>query len=256
MAELLTFSQKLKTLSDLLGMDEVPLGLYYTNARPNENGPSGKNAHDCLFKYLRIARVKKQPGWVSRTNPGCMGGSIYTGYNEFNDAIANFVSTGDEKRPGEKYIPTPQSAWNMYNQLNRRKAPSDFCVFKPLDQFDTSEPPEVVIFFTRGELLTGLCQLAIYAFDDTNALVFPFGSGCANIIAWPIHYLEKNQDKAILGGADPSCRPYLETDELTFAIPYPSFKKMLDKAEESFLSGNTWSNVRKKIKKSKNRWQR
>lgn len=250
------FLEKLHTLLNLLNLDEIPLGLYYTNNKPNDNGPSGKNAHDCLFKYLRIARVKKQPGWISRANPGCKGGSIYTGFTEFNDYIANFVSIGNEKRPGEKYLPSPQSVWNMYNQINRREAPADFCVFKPLDQFDDAETPEVVVFFARGELLTGLCQLAFYAFDDTNALAFPFGSGCANIIAWPIHYLEKNQDKAVIGGSDPSCRPYLETDELTFAVSYTAFKKMLDKAEESFLSGKTWSNVRKKIDKSKNRWQR
>lgn len=256
MTELMTFSEKLEILADLLSFDEIPLGLYYTNIKPNKNGPSGKSAHDCLFKYLRIARIKRRPCWIGSENPGCPGGSIYAGFAEFNDAVAKFVSTGDEKRPGEKYMPSPQSVWTMYNLMHRRKAPADFCVLKPLNQFDGSEIPEVIIFFARGELLTGLCQLAFYAFDDTNALAFPFGSGCANIITWPLHYLENNQDKAVIGGSDPSCRPYLETDELTFAIPYPAFKKMLNKAEESFLSGKAWSNVRKKIRASKNRWGR
>ena len=146
--------------------------------------------------------------------------------------------------------------WRFFKELDTRPAPADYCAVKPLDQFSDEDEPLAVIFFARGELLGGLCQLACFSLDDHQAVTFPFGSGCANILSWPLHYARRGMDRAVVGGAAPSCRPYMETDELSFALPATSFVKMLDAAPHSFLTGNTWSAVRRKIEKSNNRWKR
>lgn len=209
-----------------------------------------------MMKYIRLARKKGQAGWISRQLPGCRGEAIYAGFAAPDETIVQFVSTGTDKMPGERYLPDTQSMWNFFNALSMRPAPNDFCVFKQLSHFRSNEEPLAVIFFARGEQLGGLCQLAFYAFANHDTVAFPFGSGCANILSRPLLYGNMGVNKAVAGGANPSCRSYLETDELTFAVPAKSFQLMLEKAPESFLGGHTWQKVRKKIARSQKRWKR
>lgn len=248
--------EKLSWLLQSLGYGEEPLGLTYTETKPEGYGSDGTKAHDCLMKYVRLARVRRTPGWISRQHPGCRGGAIYAGFAEPSDAVARFVTTGFPGKEGERYMPDPSSMWRFFKDIDPRPAPGEYCVFKPLSQFSDEEEPLVVTFFARGEVLGGLCQLAFFALDDHHAVTFPFGSGCSNLLSWPLHYARLGEDRAVVGGADPSCRPYMETDELSFALPATSFAKMLDAAPRSFLSGGTWAAVRRKIEKSRARWER
>lgn len=257
-------NEKLTWLLQALGYQEEPLGVYYTDVKPElGHGPEAEpgKGHDCMLKYVRLARTKKVPGWVSKQKFGCFGGALYAGFMPPSDRIANFVTTGLPGVEGEHYMPNPESMWRFFKEIDVQSALANYCVFKPLSQFRGEEKPEVILFFARGELLTGLCQLACFSLNDHNAVVFPFGSGCANLLAWPLHYSRQAQlnaapDKAVLGGADPSCRPYLETDELSFAVSAQSFQTMLDAAPNSFLSGHTWATVQKKIRKSQKMWAR
>lgn len=242
--------EELDYLLEALDIEE-PLGVFYSNRQPPGAGPLEGKKHNCMLKYARIARKKGQPGWVSREKPGCRGGAIYAGFAPPNEAVARFVSIGTDQAPGERYLPDTQSMWNFFKALEWQNAPAEFCVFKPLSQFAAEESPLVVIFFARGEQLTGLCQLAYYAFADHQAVAFPFGSGCANLLSWPLLYGRKGLNKAVVGGADPSCRPYMEIDELSFAVPPKAFQLMLEKAPGSFLAGQAWQKVRRKIAKSK-----
>ena len=248
--------EKLDWMLGALGCEEAPLGLFFTGKKPEGHGPDSTRAPDCLMKYIRLARVRREPGWISRQQPGCRGGAIYAGFAEPSDAVARFVTTGFPGREGERYMPAPGSMSRFFKELDPRPAPADYCVVKPLDLFSDEEKPLSIIFFARGELLSGLCQLACFALDDHQAVAFPFGSGCANILSWPLHYARRGQERAVVGGADPSCRPYLETDELSFALPASSFMIMLDAAPHSFLAGGSWVSVRRKIEKSRARWKR
>jgi hypothetical protein len=71
---------------------------------------------------------------------------------------------------------------------------------------------------------------------------------------WPLHYLAKGQNKAVIGGWDPSARKFFKTDELSFTVPFPMFKDMLNRYSDSFLTTKTWAVVQKKIARSKNAW--
>ena len=82
----------------------------------------------------------------------------------------------------------------------------------------------------------------------------PFGAGCTSIIAWPLAYRARGEEKAVIGGMDPSARKYLKTDELTFAVPLELYRKMLDKMDESHLTRHTWEGVRKKVLRSRKAW--
>ena len=113
----------------------------------------------------------------------------------------------------------------------------------------------MVIFFARGEVIGGLNQLATFVTNDFEAVHSPFGAGCSNIVTWPLKYLERGRLKAVLGGWDPSDRKFLKPDEITFAVPWEMFARMVQRYRESFLTRPTWAVVRKKIDLSRKAWK-
>ena len=67
-------------------------------------------------------------------------------------------------------------------------------------------------------------------------------------------YLRQGQLKAVIGGLDPSCRQYMKTDEISFAVPSDLFQRMLDRWEESFVKTEYWATAMEKIRESRKVW--
>ena len=97
-------------------------------------------------------------------------------------------------------------------------------------------------------------QLAAYVTSDPEVVASPWIAGCGSLAVWPLHYLAKGINKAVIGGWDPSARKFYKTDELSFAVPLPMFMDMLDRFGESFLKTRTWTTVQKKITRSRKAW--
>lgn len=105
---------------------------------------------------------------------------------------------------GEKYLSSHQVTRQFFDTLNPRPAPRKYCIFKPLSLFEEDELSELITFFERPEVMSGLFTLATFATDDFEALKTPFGAGCTAIVTWPIKYASQGKLKAVLGGWDPS----------------------------------------------------
>ena len=63
------------------------------------------------------------------------------------------------------------------------------------------------------------------------------------------------QLKAVLGGWDSSDRKFLKPDEITFAVPYEMFQRMVSRWRNSCLTKEAWKTVRKKIELSRKAWK-
>ena len=243
-----------QNLLDLTGCEEPLAIAYEENAPENSLMPSPGAGHACIINYLRLARTKKACTTFSAKEKGCMGGWVYLGYTlPAPERIVHFVTTGWQGGEGERYLPSPDSMRRFLQDIDIQPAPAPFCTAKPLLQWETE--PLLVTFSCRAEELAGLSMLAGFALDDHHAVAMPFGSGCANIFAWPLHYQRKGLKRAVIGGADPSCRPFMGVDELSFTVTFDVFCAMAKAAPHSFLTGKTWAGVRKKIEKSKKAWE-
>lgn len=244
--------KRLQDMFDLLGCDE-PLGIGYAHSAPEASlTPSPGTGHACIINYLRMARTKKICVHFSSEVMTCMGGWVYLGYRlPAPERIVHFVTTGWEGGEGERYLPSPDSMRRFFKDIDIRPAPAPFCTARPLFMLNDEDKPLLVTFHCRGETLTGLAMLAGFALDDHNAVVMPFGSGCANIFAWPLTYRRRGEKKAVVGGADPSCRPFMGVDELSFTVTSDVLSAMQEAFPRSFLTGKTWSGVRKKIDRSR-----
>ena len=108
----------------------------------------------------------------------------------------------------------------------------------------------MVIFFARPEVLSALFTLANFDQADPNGVICPFGSGCSSIIHYPRLEQQSDHPRAVFGMFDPSARPCVPVDILTFAIPMKKFEKMIGYMDESFLITKTWDKVKTKIARS------
>jgi uncharacterized protein (DUF169 family) len=266
-----------KDFLEILGLREEPLGLFYTPVAP-AGGLAPQQAvlptaemetagevdwettwgnFSCIMGVLWRARKLGKPACFDQARFGCLGAAFFLGFLKPQlETIVHYVSTGiPGVLEGECYLESPEVTRRFYETIDPRPAPAQFCVFKPLSQFAPEENPEVVIFFARAETIGGLNQLATFVTNDFEAVQSPFGAGCANIATWPLKYLERGQLKAVLGGWDPSDRRFLKPDEITFAVPYEMFERMVRRWRESFLARETWTMVRKKIELSRKAWK-
>jgi uncharacterized protein (DUF169 family) len=261
---------------DALGLDEEPMGMFYTNQQP-EGGfcpkkgvlPSASQEakgnvdfgtlfenFSCVIGNIWLARRKKTIAYFDREHFGCLGGAFYLGFLKPQlDFVAHYVSSGiPGQLEGEHYLESAELTRSFFNTVNPPPASARFCVFKPVSQFLGNDTPEVVTFFARAEVIAGLNQLATFVTNDFQAVSSPFGAGCTNIVTWPLKYLSEGKLKAVIGGWDPSDRKFLKTDEITFAVPYEMCKRMIARWPESFLNTKTWTMVKKKIALSKKTW--
>jgi uncharacterized protein (DUF169 family) len=262
---------------EILGLGEEPLGMYYTPVEPAEGFspqqailPSAEQERlgqvdweatmgnfSCIMGHIWRARKLGKPAFFEQARFGCLGGAFYLGFLKPQlEFITHYVSTGiPNVLEGECYLESPEVVRRFFEALDPRPAPAPFCVFKSLSQFAPQENPEVVIFFARGEVMGGLNQLATFVTNDFEAVMSPFGAGCSNIVSWPLKYLERGLLKAVLGGWDPSDRRFLKPDEISFAVPWEMFARMVTRYRDSFLTKPTWGTVRKKVDLSRKVWK-
>ncbi len=263
---------------NLLGLNEEPFGVYYADTKPEKAvGPKvgapisreleeqGKldmqevfKTFSCVMLNIWLARKQHCAAFISTEEYGCMGGAYYCSMvKPYLRFIEYYVSTGIPGTPihGERYISNPESMKSFLNIISPRKAPAKYCIFKPLSLFTSDEEPEFIIFFVRPEVLTGLFTQLVFTTGDIESMASPFGAGCTNILAWPLYYQQKGQEKAVIGGFDPSARKYMKPDELTFTVSWSLYGKMLAALPESMFNvDGEWKNIRKKIARSAKAW--
>lgn len=261
---------------ETLGLEEAPMGIFYTDEMPPKGiSPKAgdlptrekeeKNQIDwqavfgnfsCVIGNIWRARTKKVPAFFDAEHFGCPGGAFFLGFMKpQSETIIHYVSTGiPERMKGELYCDSPDEMRRIFDEIDPPTAPRKYCIVKDINLFREDEEPNVVTFFVRPESLSGLHQLAAFVTNDIQVVVSPWGAGCTGLIAWPFKYLEQGENKAVLGGWDPSARKFYKTDELTFTVPFDMFRKMLERYGSSFLTTNTWEIVQKKIARSKRAW--
>jgi hypothetical protein len=118
----------------------------------------------------------------------CSGAKFYRGYTtERAPEFRYFLSTG---KPGvvegERYKRTPKIVDKSTGHAEHIPAEGKCYTLKRWDQLSKDDSPEVVIFFARPEVLSGLFTLANFDQTDPNGgVIYPFGSGCGSMIYHP-----------------------------------------------------------------------
>lgn len=228
---------------------ELPITFYYTDKETGVELLKPVKEHRCLIGDLK----KVRNGVSLRMNKdsiGCAGGKRYLG---FADAIRPnfeyFLSCGiPGKMEGERYKKSPELVREIMARMPKFNAPKKFIVFKRWDLLDDRDNPSVAIFFAPPDVFAGLFTLASFDEVETSGVKAPFSAGCGSIVQYP--YLEKDSShpKCILGLFDPSARPYVSGNILSFAAPMNKFTGMIENMESSFLITDSWRKISRRIK--------
>ena len=235
-------------LKELLSMKRQPVAILKTDAAPEgAMGFRPGTLGACLIGMLEAASNGKTVAFTADAC-GCGGGRAGLGFAPIDrDRIIPFLSSGTEEMPGEHYKKTPALS-AAYVDAMPKAAPPSCLVFKPLDRVTEDETPVSVVFLVNADQVSGLITLANYDSPAGDNVLVRFGSGCAQSVLFAMTDGEAGQERCTLGLTDPSGRLHLSRDLLSFAIPWRRFLTMEANAEDSFLTKETWTRLRPRIK--------
>lgn len=240
----------LRLWKKFFGQARLPLAYYYTAEKPSEGEISkGKNSA-CIVAYLHQA-LEGKPLYFSAETVSCSGGKRYLGFKrEFRPNFEYFLSCGLEGVvEGERYKKSPEIVKALLEKMEVFTAPAPYLVFKGFDKLTPDENPDVVVFLSPPDVLSGLFTLANFPRIEPDGVVAPHGSGCASIVAYPMLEKKKENPRGILGMFDVSARPYVDANVLSLAVPFSVFEEMVSDMPESFLITKSWEKIFKRMEK-------
>ena len=230
------------------GSSELPITFYYHKEPQNARIVTKAKGRSCLI--CELAKVRNGESLAYDADAiACGGAKRYLGYSDtIRHNFEYFLSCGiPGKMEGERYIRTPEMVLELQKEQKTVKdAKGNYIIFKRWDKLEEIDEPAVVIFFAKPDVLSGLFTLTNFDQVEPNSTYTPFGAGCSSIVHYP--YLEKDADRprAVIGMFDPSARPCVPANILSFAVPMIKFERMIDYMEESFLITDTWETVKKR----------
>ncbi len=226
----------------------LPITFYYTDEPGNVPPPGTVEGRHCFVDDLAAVRQGHSLRFDAKTVI-CPGGKRYLGFTQgVMPNFEYFLSCGiPGKLEGERYKKSPELVIELLKNNPVLPAPAKYIVFKRWDTLDTADNPQVVIFYSPPDVLSGLYTLANYDEPTNNAVFCPMGAGCATIVQYPLQECASDRPRAILGMFDVSARPGVDPNTLTFAVPVAKFERMVADMDESFLITGSWEKIKSRM---------
>ena len=216
---------------------QLPLLFGYSDTPAADTAKIG----GCFFKGLLAAR-EGTPVALSAEVIGCGGGKLYTGFSDMPERVPKFVSLT------EKYKRTPEMVADYVKSLEMPRATKPYLNFVRIDKAESLEGFEGVMFYATPDVLSGLCGWAFFDTNEPDAVVARFGSGCSTVVSMTVVENARGGHRCFLGLFDPSVRPWVGKDELSFTIPMSRFMVMMDTMRDCFLfDSHAWQRVKERL---------
>ena len=216
---------------------QLPLLFGYSDAPLAQTEKIG----GCFFKGLQAAR-EGQPVSLSVDVIGCGGGKLYTGFTDMPEHVPGFVSLK------EKYKQTPEMVVDYVNRLEMERASMSYLNFVRIDKVESWEGIEGLLFYATPDMLSGLCGWAFYDTNEPDAVVSQFGSGCSTVVSMTVVENARRGHRCFIGLFDPSVRPWVGKNELSFTIPFCRFVTMMETMKDCFLfDSHAWEKVKQRL---------
>lgn len=180
---------------------------------------------------------------LSAENVICGGGGLYTAFTEMPERVPIFVSEV------EHYKKTKEMVVDYVRGLNIELTQKPYLNFVRIDNLKEWSDAQALLFFATPDMLAGLCSWAFYDNNSADAVVTQFSSGCASIVTRAISANKSDGRSCFIGMLDPSARPLIPENELTFTIPMCRLMEMLETMDDSSLYQKAFSALRRRINK-------
>lgn len=200
----------------------------------------GKKVPRCMIGAIRRV-CEGEPLTLCAENVLCGGGSLYTAFAPMQERIPGFVSET------EHYKRTKEQVKAYIDRLDIRLTEKPYLNFIRMDKLDDLDSVEGILFFATPDMLSGLCAWAFFDNDADDAVCTRFASGCCSIVTFAVQENRRGGRSCFLGMLDPSARPLVPSNELTFTVPMGRFREMVQTMEHSALFQKACSIVRKRM---------
>lgn len=215
----------------------LPLAVVYTDKPISEP----RHITGCMFKQFHRA-YNGETVTFDAESLTCGGGKLYTGLGPVQERVYDFVSKV------ERYKQSPELVRGYITALNPRLSEKPYLNIVPVGNLDNFDEMEGLIFFVAPDVLSGLFAWANYDSSDQNAVMSPWGSGCASAITTMVNENRSRGKHCFIGMLDVSARQYFRPDTLTFSIPRSRFVEMCITMKECCVSGSpAWFKIKKRI---------
>lgn len=200
----------------------------------------GKKVPRCMIGAIRRV-CEGEPLTLCAENVLCGGGSLYTAFAPMQERIPGFVSET------EHYKRTKEQVKAYIDRLDIRLTEKPYLNFIRMDKLADLDSVEGILFFATPDMLSGLCAWAFFDNDADDAVCTLFASGCCSIVTFAVQENRRGGRSCFLGMLDPSARPLVPFNELTFTVPMGRFREMVQTMEHSALFQKACSIVRKRM---------
>ncbi len=229
--------------------NELPIVCFYSNDLGDVKFPDrpkpNKKGYTCIFSQIAPVR-KGRARAFNMDNLGCFGSFLPFGFDiRVTEDVKNYMCNVERVKKSYNHVDS------MYEHRPPKQAPAKYLVFKRWDTLEEQDNPQVVFFFGNPDVISGLHGVANFDSMTPYGVSAPFGTGCDSIVGFPMNELESEQPKAVLGPLDPSVRIYFKPNISTFSVPWPKFLSMVENMDESFLSTDSWSQVKSRFSQVK-----
>lgn len=216
---------------------ELPIVFWYSDIPLAET----EKINGCFFKGLKAVR-EGNPISLNAEVISCVGGKLYTGFFGVLERVPNFVSVK------EKYKKTPEMVIDFIESLDIPLTNQKYLNFAHIDTVETFEKVEGILFLATPDILSGLATWTYFDNNADDAVTAMFGSGCSAVVTNAVVENNRNGKRTFIGLFDPSVRPYVEANILSFVIPISRFREMYYTMRESCLfDTHAWKKVRERI---------
>ena len=233
-------------LSEMIKMENHPVGIYREKTLPNDAFVPTKGHCTIPSLLMHTVRLGGKAAADSAHSP-CHGSKSGFGFGGMASrersswsmsVVPESARDGMAHRSsGMSYFKNPEIAMLQLDYIKDYGDGTDVIVFQDLDDaIRENRPIEVVVFVVDPGRLTVLQQLASFSKKTPGpAAIMPFGHACQQIYAIPRGEGESDDPHAIIGMTDMYARRFVGKDQLSFAVPYKLYERMMGDIDDSFL---------------------
>ena len=243
-------------IAEALALKHAPVAIVLTDVRPERAAQFKEGSWGCVAAMLQAAARGRTVVFDRRTS-GCPGGGTGLGFGNCYTGfpIDRLLSTGGkvglpdggafDMGEGERFFDSPETAARWVEALPYRDVPTEFIVYKPLEQVAEEDGVSLVLMFVNPDQLSALVTLAGFRRGGIHATVAPWGAACQSIL-FAHAEAESDSPRAVIGFFDISQRRKIGKELLSFTMPYRMFLEMESSVEDSFLGSPMWSKLRER----------